>query len=75
VQLGIKRVYPAHWEAFANDVKIVHYTGTKPWEWHEESDMPVERAQWWGAWEEMERSRLAAGLTSLGSLGRESSWK
>ncbi|KAH7098846.1 nucleotide-diphospho-sugar transferase [Auriculariales sp. MPI-PUGE-AT-0066] len=72
-QLGIKRVYPKHWEAFAHDVRIIHYTGTKPWEWHEESDMPLERAQWWWAWDEMETARATKGLSSLGTLGRQPS--
>ncbi|KZV97189.1 nucleotide-diphospho-sugar transferase [Exidia glandulosa HHB12029] len=70
-QLGIKRVYPHVWPSFAADVRIVHYTGTKPWEWHEASDMPLERAQWWAAWEEMEAQRVKGGLASLGKLGRD----
>ena len=70
-QLGIKRVYPHVWPAFFADARIVHYTGTKPWEWHETPDMPLERAQWWTQWDAMEAERVRGGLPSLGALGRE----
>jgi len=69
-QLGIKRVFPEVWEVFKHDVKIVHFTGLKPWERYEEPDMPVERAIWWEGWEETERERAEPGLESLGGLGR-----
>lgn len=46
-QLGIKRVFPKIWESFKDDVKIIHYTGLKPWQWYEAPDMPVEREIWW----------------------------
>jgi len=70
-QLGIKRVFPKIWQTvFQNDVKIIHYTGLKPWEWHEESDMPVERALWWETWERMVGDRRASGLSDLGRLAR-----
>ncbi|KAG8985515.1 hypothetical protein FRB94_004877 [Tulasnella sp. JGI-2019a] len=69
-QLGIKRVFPKIWEAFWKDVKIIHYTGVKPWEWHAETDMPAERELWWNVWAEMEDDRKRHGAESLGALGR-----
>lgn len=63
-------MYPHVWPSFFADARIVHYTGTKPWEWHEESDMPLERVQWWAAWDEMVAERARVGLPGLGALGR-----
>ncbi|EJD40171.1 nucleotide-diphospho-sugar transferase [Auricularia subglabra TFB-10046 SS5] len=70
-QLGIKRVFPQMWPLFEQDVRVVHYTGTKPWEWHEKPDMPAERAQWWAAWDKMDRQRIRDGRGTVGALGRE----
>jgi lipopolysaccharide biosynthesis glycosyltransferase len=70
-KLGVKRVFPKIWEAFKNDIKIIHYTGLKPWQWHEEPDMPIERELWWRIWEEMEEARSKQGLQTLGNIGRK----
>ncbi|EJU03272.1 nucleotide-diphospho-sugar transferase [Dacryopinax primogenitus] len=68
-QLGIKRVFPKIWQTvFQNDVKIIHYTGLKPWQWHEEPDMPVERCVWWEMWEKMLDWRRENGLSDLSDM-------
>ncbi|KAG8888646.1 hypothetical protein FRB98_007207 [Tulasnella sp. 332] len=69
-QLGIKRVFPEIWKVFLDDVKIIHYTGVKPWEWHIETDTPLERELWWDVWRQMEVDRKRRGARSLGSMGR-----
>lgn len=69
-QLGIKRVFPKIWERFKDDVKIIHYTGLKPWQWYEKPDMPVERELWWREWEEMLEERKAQDLVDISRMGR-----
>ncbi|KAG8826795.1 hypothetical protein FRC17_008098 [Serendipita sp. 399] len=67
-QLGIKRVFPKIWEEFKHDIKILHLTGVKPWDWIEKTDMPIERELWHHEWQEMIKQRRREGSPNLNDL-------
>ncbi|KAG8772480.1 hypothetical protein FRC16_005662 [Serendipita sp. 398] len=52
-QLDMKRGLPEVWKAFRHDMRIIHYTGTKPWWCGYDVDQPEERRVWIRDWEEM----------------------
>ncbi|KAG8855582.1 hypothetical protein FRB91_001962, partial [Serendipita sp. 411] len=52
-QLDMKRGLPEVWKAFRPDMRIIHYTGTKPWWCGYDVDQPEERRVWIRDWEEM----------------------
>ncbi|KAG8796617.1 hypothetical protein FRC17_007972, partial [Serendipita sp. 399] len=61
--LDLKRGFPDIWKAFRHDMRIIHYTWTKPWECQHTVDQPDERRIWLDNWEEMVEVRLRQGLT------------
>lgn len=67
----MKREFPDVWEIVLKDLKIIHFTGVKPWQWHKPPELPLERQMWWDTWGELEAERAENGLPNLGSMGRK----
>lgn len=60
-QLGIKRIFPETWSALWPDVKVIHYTGWKPWQLDAPCETPEEKKLWWDVWREMESESESEG--------------
>ncbi|KAG8834382.1 hypothetical protein FRB91_001961 [Serendipita sp. 411] len=62
-QLDLKRGFPAIWKEFRHDMRVIHYTWTKPWECEHKLDQPDERRVWLKEWDEMIEVRSRQGLS------------
>ncbi|KAG8844016.1 hypothetical protein FRB91_002918 [Serendipita sp. 411] len=69
-QLGIKRVFPKIWEEFKKDMKVLHFTGVKPWDGKHQTDMPVERDLWRHEWRQMIAQRRREGYKNVDAIER-----
>ncbi|KAG8843092.1 hypothetical protein FRC20_004067 [Serendipita sp. 405] len=67
-QLDMKRGLPEVWDAFLPDMRIIHYTGTKPWWCGYSVNEPEERRLWIRDWEEMVAMREMDGDPLPGDL-------
>ncbi|KAG8809791.1 hypothetical protein FRC17_009792 [Serendipita sp. 399] len=52
-QLDIKRVSKDAWDSLRDRIRIIHYTGGKPWQCRSKTDLPNERQIWLHAWQAM----------------------
>ncbi|KAG8816874.1 hypothetical protein FRC19_011749 [Serendipita sp. 401] len=62
-QLDMKRGLPEVWKALKHDMRIIHYTWTKPWRCDKEVDQPADRRAWLKEWDEMVKMRIEQGLS------------
>ncbi|KAG8817773.1 hypothetical protein FRC18_000363 [Serendipita sp. 400] len=64
-QLDIKRVSRDAWNSLKDRMRIIHYTGVKPWQCKGKTDLPTERQIWLDAWRNMMEEKQRSNHPSL----------
>ncbi|KAG9054827.1 hypothetical protein FS842_004046 [Serendipita sp. 407] len=64
-QLDIKRVSRDAWNSLKDRMRIIHYTGVKPWQCKGKTDLPTERQIWLDAWRNMMEEKQRSNHPNL----------